>query len=46
MLTWYTGDAQDVGVTHKEAFQDVSRLVGVNDDSFSGSLGAGADPNQ
>lgn len=45
-LTWYTGDAEDVGVAHEEALQDVSRLVGVNDDSFSGGLGAGADPNQ
>lgn len=44
--TWHTGDAKDVGVAHKEALQDVSRLVGVNDDNFSGGLGAGADPNQ
>lgn len=45
-LTWYTGDAEDVGVTHSEALQDVSRLVGVNDDNFSRGLGAGTDPNQ
>lgn len=45
-LTWYTSDAEDVGVAHKEALQDVSRLVGINDDSFSGRLGAGTDPNQ
>lgn len=46
LLTWYAGDAEDVGVAHKEALQDVSRLVGINDDSFSGGLGAGTDPNQ
>lgn len=44
--TWYTGDAKDVGVAHKEALQDVSGLVGVNDDNFGGGLGAGTDPNQ
>lgn len=35
-----------MGIAHKEALQDVSRLVGVNHDSFSGGLGAGTDPNQ
>lgn len=33
-------------VAHQETLQDVSGLVGVNDDSFGGGLGAGADPNQ
>lgn len=45
-LTWYTGNAEDVRVTNKEALQDVSRLVGINHNGFSGGLGAGADPNQ
>lgn len=45
-LTWNTGDAEDVRVAHQETLQDVSGLVGVNDDSFGGGLGAGADPNQ
>lgn len=44
--TWYAGDAKDVRVAHKEALQDVSGLVGVNDDNFRGGLGAGTDPNQ
>lgn len=46
VLTWYCSDAEDVGVAHKEALQDVSRLVGINDNNFSGRLGAGTDPNQ
>lgn len=45
-LTWNTSDAEDVRVAHQETLQDVSGLVGVNDDSFGGGLGAGADPNQ
>lgn len=45
-LTWYTGDAEDVRVTDKEALQDVSRLVGINDDSLGGRLSAGTNPHQ
>lgn len=44
-LTGYTGNAENMGVTHKEAFQNVPRLVGVNDHSFTGGLGTCADPN-
>lgn len=33
-------------VAHQETVQDVSGLVGVDDDGFGGGLGAGADPHQ
>lgn len=45
-LTRNTGNAEDVRVAHQETFQDVSGLVGVDDDRFGGGLGAGADPHQ
>lgn len=45
-LTWNTGDAEHVGVAHKEGLQDVASLVGVDDDGCGGGLGARADPNQ
>lgn len=45
-LTWYTGNAENMGVTNEEAFQNVPRLVGVNDHSFTGGLGTSTDPNQ
>lgn len=45
-LTWNAGDAEDVRVADKEALQDVSRLVGIDDHSFGDGLCAGADPHQ
>lgn len=45
-LTWHAGDAKNVRVADEEVLQNVSGLVGVDDNDLRGGVCGGADPHQ